>query len=204
MAPPASLTLVRHGETSANVDGVWHGSIDTELTERGRVQASRVAQHLTAREPRPAALYSSPLQRARHTAEAIGNALGLTTQLRPEIAECDLGEWEGMSYRELVGTHKLFQRMSRDPDFQPGGGESPRQVATRTASALRSIAAAHSGESVIVVAHGGALTLGLGLLLDDDPGTWRRIMDNCAVTELQLSPTPALLSFNETTHLDGV
>lgn len=204
MPPPARLTLVRHGETSANVDGVWHGSIDTALTERGHAQAGRVARHLHERQPHPAALYTSPLQRARHTAEAIGGALGLTPQIRVEIAEYHLGSWEGMSYRELVGSHQLFERMSRDPDFQPGGGESPRQVATRTAEALRTIAATHPGESVVVVAHGGALTLGLGLLLDDDPGTWRRLMDNCAVSELTLTPDPALLSFNETAHLDGV
>ena len=202
--PPALLTLVRHGETSANVDGVWHGSIDTALTERGQRQAGRVAAHLGEREPRPAALYCSPLQRARHTAEAIGGALGLTPRIRTEIAEYDLGEWEGMSYRELIGTHQLFERMSRDPDFQPGGGESPRQVATRMADAFREISDAHPDEVVVVVTHGGALTLGLGLLLDEAPGTWRRVMDNCAVTELALAPGPTLLSFNDTRHLDGV
>jgi broad specificity phosphatase PhoE len=204
MPSPALLTLVRHGETSANVEGVWHGSIDTALTERGHAQAARVARHLCEQRPRPSALYCSPLQRARHTAEAIGGALGLAPRIQHGIAEYDLGAWEGLSYRELVGTHQLFERMSRDPDFQPGGGESPRQVATRTASALRSIAASHRDESVVIVAHGGALTLGLGLLLDDDPGTWRRLMDNCAVTELTLAPDPTLLSFNETAHLDGL
>jgi len=204
MSPPARINLVRHGETSANVDGVWHGSIDTALTERGHAQAGRVARHLHARQLRPAALYTSPLQRARHTAEAIGGALGLTPQIRPEIVEFHLGTWEGLSYRELIGSHQLFERMSQDPDFQPGGGESPRQVATRIASALQTIADVHAGESVVVVAHGGALALGLGLLLDGDLGRWRPVMDNCAVTELTLTPDPTLLSFNETTHLDGV
>jgi len=204
MSPPARITLVRHGETSANVEGVWHGSTDTALTERGHAQAGLVASYLHARQPRPAALYTSPLQRARHTAEAIGGAVGLTPLIRPEIAEYHLGAWEGKTYSELIGSHKLFERMSRDPDFQPGGGESPRQVATRIADALRTIAEAHAGESVIVVAHAGALTVGLGLLLDGDPGTWRRTMDNCAVSELTLTPEPTLLSFNETSHLDGV
>jgi len=204
MSPPARLTLVRHGETSANVDGVWHGSIDTALTDRGRVQAGRVAQHLTDLDPRPVALYCSSLQRARHTAEAIGNAVGLTPEIHPDIAEYDLGAWEGMTYRELVATHKLFERMQKDPDFQPGGGESPRQVATRIAAAFRSISATHGGESVVVVTHGGALTLGLGHLFNDVPGTWGRLMDNCALTEITLTPSPILHSFNETTHLDGV
>jgi hypothetical protein len=52
--------------------------------------------------------------------------------------------------------------------------------------------------------YGGALTLGLGLLLDNDPSTWRRVMDNAAVAELQLEPGPRLLRFNETHHLAGL
>ena len=61
------LTLVRHGETSANLDGVWHGSTDTPLTERGRRQAERVAGFLAQRHRDATALYSSHLPaRPRH------------------------------------------------------------------------------------------------------------------------------------------
>ena len=60
----AVLTLVRHGETSANLDGVWHGSTDTPLTERGRLQAERVAEYLAHRHPDATTVYSSPLARA--------------------------------------------------------------------------------------------------------------------------------------------
>jgi broad specificity phosphatase PhoE len=93
--------------------------------------------------------------------------------------------------------------MSEDPDCRPGGGESPRQVAERCVAALRRIAGAHPGERVVVVSHGGALTLGLGLLLDAEPA-WRRVMENCAISELALEPAPALLSFNRTEHLGDV
>jgi broad specificity phosphatase PhoE len=57
---------------------------------------------------------------------------------------------------------------------------------------------------VLVVAHGGALAMALGALLDGDYGQWRRVMDNCAVTELVIEPAPALLSFNHTGHLGDV
>jgi hypothetical protein len=109
-----------------------------------------------------------------------------------------------VSYRELAEKHRLFERMREDPDHGPGGGESPRQVAERFAGALRRIAERHPGEHSIVVGHGGALTLALGLLLDDDPSTWRRVMDNCAVSELLFDPEPSLLTFNEIEHLDGI
>jgi probable phosphoglycerate mutase len=201
---PALLTIVRHGETPANLEGVWHGSIDTELTPRGEAQAQRVAVELAAVSPRPSALYSSPLRRARETAGAIGRRLALEPRLEPDLAEYHLGDFEGKSYRELVHEHRLFDRMREDPDCRPGGGESPRQVALRCAATLRRIAGAHRGERVVVVSHGGALTLGLGLLLDNNPSAWRRMMDNCGISELSLEPAPALISFNITGHLGEI
>ncbi len=201
---PTRLTIVRHGETPANLEGVWHGSIDTELTARGARQALRVAAALAASAPPATALYSSPLRRACETARAIAEALALAPRLEPDLSEYHLRALEGRSYRELFAVHRLFERMREDPDWQPGGGESPRQVAERCAAALGRIAAAHPGERVIVVSHGGALTLGLGLLLDGDPAAWRRVMDNCAISELQVAPAPALLAFNCVDHLDGV
>ena len=80
----ATLVIVRHGETSANLDGVWHGSTDTPLTERGRAQAERVAAYLAERYADAGALYSSDLQRARHTAEPIRRALGLDLRLEAD------------------------------------------------------------------------------------------------------------------------
>ena len=201
---PTLLTIVRHGETPANLQGVWHGSIDTELTPRGVAQAQRVAQQLAAALPLPTALYSSPLRRARDTADAIGLRLALEARLEPDLAEYHLGELEGRSYRELVAEHQIFDRMRDDPDCRPGGGESPREVAARCAASLRRIAVAHRGERVVVVSHGGALTLGLGLLLDGNPSAWRRMMDNCGISELALEPAPALLSFNLTAHLGEI
>jgi broad specificity phosphatase PhoE len=197
---PTLLTLVRHGETSANVDGVWHGSIDTALTSRGRLQVECVARHLATTRGDARAVYASPLRRARDTAAAIAAALELEVSLEEPLREYHLGDWEGRTYRELARVERLFERMQADPDWTPGGGESARQVAERYAGALARIAARHPGERVVVVGHGGALTLALGLVLDRDCATWRRVMSNCAVTDLVLEP-PQLVCFNEVDHL---
>jgi probable phosphoglycerate mutase len=204
MNDPTILTLIRHGETPANLEGLWHGSIDTPLTERGLRQASRVAQYIAKTHADARALYASDLQRAHETARAIGEAVGLPLRLDPSLREYDLGRWEGKSYKELHEEHKLWHHMKRDPEFAPHGGESPRQVTDRFTEALRKIATAHPGERVLVVAHGGVLAMALGALLDGDYGQWRRVMDNCAVTELVIEPSPELLSFNHTAHLEGI
>lgn len=204
MSNPTILTLVRHGETPANLDGVWHGSTDTPLTERGLRQAASVGRYIAERHRDASALYASDLQRAHLTARAIEEQLALPIHLEPALREYHLGEWEGKHYTELHEKHRLWHHMKNDPDYAPHGGESPRQVTDRFTSTLRRIASAHAGERVIVVAHGGALAMALGALLDGGYGQWRRVMDNCAVSELVIEPKPELLSFNHIGHLEGI
>ena len=93
--------------------------------------------------------------------------------------------------------------MREDPDFAPHGGESPRQVVERFVGTLRAIALRHSGERVVIVTHGAALSMALGALLEGDYSKWSRVIDNCAVSELVLEPAPSLLLFNHVDHLTG-
>ena len=173
------LTLVRHGQTSANIEGVWHGSTNTPLTDHGHRQAAATAAFLAANHHPIRHVYASPLDRAHHTVRPIAAHFGI----------------------EPVLDSGLFQNMKADPHFAPHGGESPSQVAQRLTGTLRRIAGLHPGERVVVVTHGGALSIALGLLLDDDYSSWNRMMKNCAISELVLEPRPELVSFNRIDHL---
>jgi broad specificity phosphatase PhoE len=204
MTTPTILSLIRHGETGANLEGVWQGSTDAPLNERGLAQAGRVAAYLGERHADASALYSSPLQRAHRTAEVIAEAMGLAPQIDDGLTEYHLGRWEGKTYDDLQHEHRFWHHIKRDPDFAPHGGESPRQVTDRFTRALLRIARSHAGERVIVVAHGGALSLSLGHLLAGGYREWQPVMDNCAVTELVVEPRPELVSFNLTDHLEGL
>jgi broad specificity phosphatase PhoE len=195
------FTIVRHGQTSANIDGVWHGSTNTPLTEHGHGQAAAAAAYIEANHKPVGSVYASPLDRAHHTAAKIADRLGLIPQLDPALVEYDLGDWEGMSFTTLFEEKKLFANMKTDPHYRPHGGESPKQVGDRLVGALRRIADRHPGERVVVVTHGGALSIAFGLLLDNDYSSWNRMMKNCAITELVLDPRPELVSFNSTHHL---
>jgi len=204
MPQPTQVSLVRHGQTPANLEGVWHGSTDTPLTDRGRRQAARVGLHLERTRPGLTAVYASALQRARHTAEPIAARQGLAVETVDDLREYDLGAWEGKTYRELGRDHRLFERMNAEPDWRPGGGESARQVAERLAGAIRELAARHAGERIAIVTHGGALTLALGLLLDGDATVWRRVVENASVTDLVFGPAPQLRRLNHIDHLWGL
>ncbi len=202
---PSSTTLhlIRHGETDANVQGIWNGSTDSPLNARGLAQAQAIAQRLPHEAPSFAAIYSSPLQRATQTAAVIAEALNLhPVHAMPALAEFHLGAWEGLSYEELRYEKRLWERMKEDPYFAPPGGESAVQFALRLTGALQKLVATHPGQDVIVVSHGGALATALAMLLEHDGNNWRAYqMANCAYSRLVFTPQPQLQIFNASEHL---
>lgn len=151
------ICLLRHGETDWNAEQRIQGSIDIDLNAAGRRQAELAARHLAG--AAVAALYSSDLLRAWRTAEAIGRALGLSPRALPRMRERDWGVLQGLTAEEAEQRHPhAFQRMkARDPDYDFETGESKRAVSQRVAEALEGIAAAHAGETIIIVLHGGVL-----------------------------------------------
>lgn len=201
-----TLLLVRHGETNANASGTWQGSTDSPLNQRGRAQAEALAQWLASENHAITAIYSSPLSRARQTAEIIAAQVGnQAIKLESGLQEFNLGDWEGLTYDELRFEKRLWDRMRDDPTFTPPGGESAWTFATRLLYSIRSIAANHPGETVIVVSHGGAIATALALIVTGDGQTWPDYqMLNCALSELVFDPEPSLKRLNVREHLQGV
>jgi broad specificity phosphatase PhoE len=200
-----TLLLVRHGQIKANVDGCWHGSTDSPLTWRGRRQANRTARHLAQLPDRPTHIYSSPLERCRHTATQIGQRLNLEPTIENDLREYAIGDWEGMRFADLAAEHDFVSRAIADPHFTPPGGESLAAVAQRMSDAVHELQARHADETdarLIIVSHGAAMAVMLGQLLHDAPHRWTDYhFANCSVTELVLSPAPYVNFFNSTQHL---
>jgi 2,3-bisphosphoglycerate-dependent phosphoglycerate mutase len=141
-----TLLLVRHGETDWNRELRIQGSSDTQLNERGREQARELASELA--DIHLDAVYSSDLRRARETAELSTAGRGLAVQLDPGLRERSFGSWEGLTRFEIA---------ERFPDLEHHDGETDEEVRARVLAAVHRIVAAHPGEEVLVVSHGGAL-----------------------------------------------
>ncbi len=201
-----TLYLIRHGETDANVAGMWQGSTDSPLNARGVAQARALARRLVAEKLPIAVIYSSPLQRAQQTASILAQALGhVPIILDPGLAEFHLGEWEGLSYETLRNEKQLWKKMAEDPDFAPPGGESARAFAMRLLNSIQNIVEKHAHEQVAVVGHGGAMATLLSMLIDQDGSRWRDyLMHNASLTKLEFDPTPKLIFFSDIAHLDEV
>ncbi|MGI9292459.1 MAG: histidine phosphatase family protein, partial [Pseudomonadales bacterium] len=153
MSNEGRLLFIRHGETPANIDKVWHGQIDTPLSAKGCQQVEALGRHFH-KVMQPDVIYASPLQRARITAESIAQAQGMAVDLEPDLMEFHIGEWENISYSRLHHELGFFKSMMEDENFRTPGGESRSDATQRFTSAVEKIAAQHVGEKVAIVAHG--------------------------------------------------
>lgn len=144
------LILIRHAETEWNAAGRIQGRSDTSISERGRRDAEswRLPPGLS-----PARWVTSPLRRARETADV----LGVDAAVEPLLAEMDWGDWEGESLSDL--RNRLGDEMAANEghglDFQPPGGESPRMVQERVSPWLTALAGC--SEDTGAITHKGVI-----------------------------------------------
>lgn len=161
-----NLYVARHGQTWANVEHRYLGSLDPELTELGRQQATQLRAQLPARVD---ILATSPLLRARQTAQILSEPLGLEPQVLQAFRERHVGVFEGLTQAEAKARYpELWARnITRQWDLAPPGGESIAEVAERVRGGLQDLARRYSGRTVVLVAHGFVAKTLRGLASND-------------------------------------
>jgi probable phosphoglycerate mutase len=200
------LLLVRHGESApARLEAPAprvDGHSDPELAPEGRAQADQLADRLV-HEPIDA-IYVTSLRRTHETAAPLAAKLGLQPKVEPDLREVYLGEWEGIAFRKHVAErHPTAVQMFLEQrwDVIPGA-ESNDAFAERVGGALRRIVAAHPGQRVVVVVHGGVI--GQALALATGAPTFSFVgADNASISQIVAMPDPWVLRrYNDTAHLD--
>ena len=158
------LILVRHGETLHNVAGIAQGWQDSALSEKGERQVRALARRL--RGMGADALYSSPLQRALSTAEAIAEETGLEIQVLEDLREMSYGSWEGRSFLDVRRDDEaLYRQWIVDGATRCPAGESHDDVLQRMKRAFAHIQA-QKGQRAVAVAHGTANRIGATALMN--------------------------------------
>ena len=212
LGPTATtLLLVRHAETEDNVSMRLSGWTDTDLSSRGEDQIELLADHFNRQHGHIDALYSSPLIRARRTAEAIGALTGHTPILLDDLREMYFGELDGRPFEELRGAYAHLleaDESSEIADFVWPSGESRSGFTARVLRVTSEIARRHPGRAVGVVTHGGLIATLLTILHGESAANWRKwVVPNASLSEIlwdSASDTGALIRHGDASHLEAL
>ena len=206
MSEATRLVVIRHGETAWNAAGRMQGHQDIPLNALGRRQAAALAGALAGEGL--SLVVASDLQRAWQTGQALAGPLGLPLQVEPGLRERCFGVLEGHTHAEVEARWPVQARRwrERDPHFAPEGGESLVAFQARCLAAVDRLAAAHAGQTIALVCHGGVLD---GLyraathVALDRPRSWP--LGNASINRLlHTAQGLSLVGWNDSAHLDGV
>jgi broad specificity phosphatase PhoE len=204
---PTRLILLRHGQTELSVHRRYSGRGNPPLTETGLRQAAAAADRLAgpAGLGDIAAVLTSPLGRARQTADAVGKAIGVQVVELDDLTETDFGEWEGLTFTEAFERDPdLHRNWLADSSVCTPGGESFDQVLERVSRAKDRILAEHGGATVVVVSHVTPIKTLLRIGLDAGPSLLFRLhldLASLSVVEFYPDGNASVRLVNDTAHL---
>lgn len=207
-AGSTDVLLVRHGQTAPMSTGDYprteSGQGDPELSERGHRQAAAVGERLAGSGIE--AIYVSSLIRTHQTAAPLVERTGLTPAVLPELREVQLGDWEGGEFRRRLEQKdpRMLELMSTGRWSLAPGGEDDGAFAERVRTGLLAVQAAHAGQRVAVICHGGVIGQAIALATGCGPMAFSQ-SDNGSITQLIMhSDLWVVRRYNDTTHLGPV
>ena len=197
------LLLVRHGETELNSAERYWGRTDVKLSAAGLEQAERLRNLLVTENID--AVYSSPLSRARVTAETIASGHRLAVITCPELREVNFGRLEGLTFAEVGQLYPEVTKMwiERNPELRYPGGESVSQFNRRVGRFVSRLEKHTPEETILIVAHSGSLRVLMCRLLGLELEHWRQFrLDLASLSIVETYPQGAIFNqLNDVCHL---
>jgi alpha-ribazole phosphatase len=197
------LIVIRHGESVYNDQKRFTGQADVPLSPLGKRQAAALGERLAGEHLD--AIVSSDLLRARDTAEAIASYHALPVYEDSDLRELALGEWEGLTYAEVLArdADRLAQWRADPTTFTPPGGESVATLRDRITCALERWQSRCPQGSVVWVTHGGLIGVLLCHVLEMDlKRRWQFRHENASIHELELRGERVIIArLNDTAHV---
>jgi len=202
---PTAIYLIRHGQTDSNFKGIYMGRSNENINYTGYKQAYRLSSRLSA--VSLSAIYSSPLRRAKVTADIISRPHRLGVVYLDEITEIFPGQWQGMKREEIKSRWPdLWYQSRHDPsNIRLPDGESYQEATKRALSGLNRVANEHRGGSVVMVTHDVIIRVLVAHVLGVTNSIYRHLeVDNASITRILIDNPPLLATFNDTTHLTNL
>lgn len=200
------LFAVRHGETAWSRERRFAGARDVPLAQEGLRQCEAVAAALGGKPV--AAVYASPLERARASAEVIAKPHRLEVGIEPDFREMAFGEWEGLTRDDVAARFPEAYELWRAAPHRLvlPGGERLTDVALRVKNAVDKLLGTHAGETVVLVSHAVVLRLIVLRALGLGPERlWTVDASPAGITEIEYEPGWATIHrMNTLSHLEPV
>lgn len=196
---PTTVLLVRHGKTASTGTVLPGRAPGLHLDETGAAQAARAAE-LIGELSSVAAVYTSPLERARETAAPIGLAVGHKPVVDKGLLECEFGEWTGAALKALMKKPE-WQLVQRAPStFRFPGGESFTEMQTRIVSTLERLRTKHAGETIVCVSHADPIKAAMAYAVGTHLDLFQRIVvSTCSISAVAWTGGgPVALTVNST------
>jgi len=198
------IILVRHGECEGNIKGMFRGRAVFPLNERGLVQAQDLARELKSFPLKY--IYTSPLSRARQTAEAIARQCGIEVKVEEQFNNIELGSWEGRFKNEISELYpKEWELWVNNPEkLRVEDMETLHDVQKRAKTCLDSLISKHAGETLAIVTHRAVLKpLFAACLNIASPYFWKVHFDTASYSLLSHKEGKGycLVQLNQTKHL---
>jgi probable phosphoglycerate mutase len=198
------LLLTRHGHVEGIKPARFRGRAELALTSTGLAQAAALAKRI-ARQWKPAAIYTSGLQRCVVTGAKIGEACGVKSSMLDGLMDLDYGAWQMRTHDEVKAeAPDAFRLWHTAPHLvRFPGGESLQDLVARTSDALRMVLARHPGQTVVMVGH-DSVNRALLLQFLDQPlsAYWKLTQDPCTLNEVEIDGDAIQVRrINDTSHL---
>jgi 2,3-bisphosphoglycerate-dependent phosphoglycerate mutase len=201
------LYLIRHGRSDFESRDFRQSprgpQWDPPLAADGREQAERLAARLLLMEP-PSAVYTSPFRRCVETIDPYATRTGIQPAVDEEIGEVFVGEWEGLSFEEIISQDEDLARRFREQEAMfalAPGGESGQDLRRRVVSAVERIVKRHPQGDLVVVSHGGVINAFVGNVLGIDHDMFF-LPENTSINTVDLDGKRRWVRFlNDTRHV---
>jgi probable phosphomutase (TIGR03848 family) len=194
---PTLVLLIRHGQTPTTGVTLPGRAKGLHLAESGRAQAESVAERLDAVKS-IAAIYASPLERARETAQPLAKRRNMAIRIERGLLECDFGDWTGALLKDLSKKPEWATVQRYPSGFRFPNGESFTEMQTRIVSTISRLVAVHPGEVVALVSHADPIKAAVADALGTHLDLFQRIsISTCSVTAIAYGATgPNVLTVN--------
>ena len=198
------IILVRHGECEGNIKEMFRGRTDFPLNERGLIQARDLAQEL--KKFPLMHIYTSPLSRARQTADAIARQCGIEVKVEEQFNNIELGNWEGRFKKEIAELYpKEWELWVNNPEkLRVKDMETLYGVQKRAKACLDNLVSQHNGEVLTVVTHRAVLKPLIAACLNiTSPYFWKIHLDTASYSLLSHKKGKGycLIQLNQNKHL---